>query len=1208
MRFARLLVSSLVVLALGAQVASAGLRDGAQAPQEEPEAVSEAVSGAVPGAVPEGMPDGRPDGPDRAEVEMRLEAARGLDPEVSGDLRDRLIDSYSATLFEIDQAATAELERERYAIRSQGSDLLAAALQSKIVKLKDAPPLDPATLDGMTLDALEEKAATSNLEVEDQRQRVSGFESKLRRELERRAEIASERAAVAGRLEALGPESGEAVPIDGATEVALAQGMRRAAERISLRARVETLQLEDATYDVRLELLRAEVRHAQMLEKSLEQARVAIESALNVKREAAARELAQLAQSAKDDALMASASFSPLASAIVLTREGTVLVTESLTDVAAKSERVRLRRERLSERYVDTQERVKIPSLTEAIGLRLREELRDLAKARSLSKEFDNVTTEQTQAQVQLFRIQGILQKLERDPNWHMQLVEGAVAGGTDKGTAERVAKKLHEDYRAALVAAEKALGAKIGEISDLQASRHKLKELIEEYEAFVLERVLWIRSSEPAWRVTPEALALEVRDALDPGDWGSCGEAIDRTVDERPVLIGGILIGLALLVGARRRLRRSISEEGELARQRSQISIAPTLRALLLTLLFAAPVATALFAAYWVASTLVVDTESASRAFAISEGCRRAAIAALVVGMIRALMLKDGLATDHFEWTDEAAKLVRRRSGILFVLAPLAAFLCEFFANMETSVDALGSMVASPFDTNVLTHAEGLSRLAFAVELAAIWTFLWAVLHGGRGVLAINARASSPSPWLKRLRRLWLIASCMLLAGLSAAAFFGYGFTARSLLGRFEVTLGFLIGLFILRAIALRWIRLVRRGEAIEKLRKKREELRAKRLAEIERRRSAGEDLDGLESEGLEVEEDTVDVASLSSDVLDLVRVVTGLAAMFGVVWIWSSVLPALGIFDQVHLWQQDVVVTEAVVAGDASTSVSRTITEWVTLVNVGVASLILLLTWLAIRDLPSLLEIVLLRRLSLGSGERYAITTLFRYVITILGLALAFDELGVSWSKLQWLVAGVSVGLGFGLQEIFANFVSGITLLFERPVRVGDWVTLGDIEGVVSKIRIRATTIRDRDLKELIVPNREFITGPFINWTLSDPVSRVTLAVGIAYGSDTEKAIQLLLDAGRDSPYTVAEPAPNVVFKSFGDSALDFELRTFVSGREIMPRVVHDLHMRVDASFRIAEIEISFPQTDLHVRSAPGLERSMLGPEGAPPTTNSI
>ncbi|MEM6673980.1 MAG: mechanosensitive ion channel domain-containing protein, partial [Planctomycetota bacterium] len=150
----------------------------------------------------------------------------------------------------------------------------------------------------------------------------------------------------------------------------------------------------------------------------------------------------------------------------------------------------------------------------------------------------------------------------------------------------------------------------------------------------------------------------------------------------------------------------------------------------------------------------------------------------------------------------------------------------------------------------------------------------------------------------------------------------------------------------------------------------------------------------------------------------------------------------------------------------------------------------------------------------------------------------------------------------------------------------------TLGEVEGVVSKIRIRATTIRDRELKELIVPNREFINGQFINWTLSDPVSRVTVHVGIAYGSDTETAMKELLRAGRECTYAVEEPAPNVVFSGFGTSSLDFELRVFVSGRESYPRVVHDLHMRVDAAFREAGIEISFPQQDLHIRTAEGLE----------------
>jgi potassium efflux system protein len=126
--------------------------------------------------------------------------------------------------------------------------------------------------------------------------------------------------------------------------------------------------------------------------------------------------------------------------------------------------------------------------------------------------------------------------------------------------------------------------------------------------------------------------------------------------------------------------------------------------------------------------------------------------------------------------------------------------------------------------------------------------------------------------------------------------------------------------------------------------------------------------------------------------------------------------------------------------------------------------------------------------------------------------GILLVLGTLGVSWMHLQWMAAALSVGIGFGLQEIVANFVSGLIILFERPIRVGDTVTVGDTDGVVTKIRIRATTIRNWDRKELLVPNKEFVTGRLLNWSLSDPVTRIVLVVGVAYGSDVDRASAIM------------------------------------------------------------------------------------------------
>ena len=166
-------------------------------------------------------------------------------------------------------------------------------------------------------------------------------------------------------------------------------------------------------------------------------------------------------------------------------------------------------------------------------------------------------------------------------------------------------------------------------------------------------------------------------------------------------------------------------------------------------------------------------------------------------------------------------------------------------------------------------------------------------------------------------------------------------------------------------------------------------------------------------------------------------------------------------------------------------------------------------------------------------------------------------------------------------------ANLISGIMILFERPIRIGDTVTVGDISGTVSRIRIRATTNTDWDNKELAVPNKTFIIDPLINWTLSDPITRLVIKVGIAYGSDTEKAHQIMMDVISSHSDVLKEPNPTVFFVGFGDSSLDFEIRVFVRERLLRMPLTHDLHMALDAALRKADIEIPFPQRVLHLRS---------------------
>ncbi|MEM6473929.1 MAG: mechanosensitive ion channel domain-containing protein, partial [Planctomycetota bacterium] len=175
--------------------------------------------------------------------------------------------------------------------------------------------------------------------------------------------------------------------------------------------------------------------------------------------------------------------------------------------------------------------------------------------------------------------------------------------------------------------------------------------------------------------------------------------------------------------------------------------------------------------------------------------------------------------------------------------------------------------------------------------------------------------------------------------------------------------------------------------------------------------------------------------------------------------------------------------------------------------------------------------------------------------------------------------------VGLGFGLQEIVANFVSGIILLLERPVRVGDVVTIGDVTGIVSRIQIRATTVTNWDRKELIIPNKDLITGKLLNWSLSSVVNRLTLSIGVAYGSDPDRIREILHQIVTGHPEVMEDPAPLINFDTFGDSSLNFMVRCYLPSLDKRLEVTHQLNTAIAREFEKEGIEIPFPQRDVNL-----------------------
>ena len=211
--------------------------------------------------------------------------------------------------------------------------------------------------------------------------------------------------------------------------------------------------------------------------------------------------------------------------------------------------------------------------------------------------------------------------------------------------------------------------------------------------------------------------------------------------------------------------------------------------------------------------------------------------------------------------------------------------------------------------------------------------------------------------------------------------------------------------------------------------------------------------------------------------------------------------------------------------------------------------------------------------------------------YLGTSISVVTALIVAGVDFTGLAILFSALSVGIGFGLQNVVNNFVSGLILLFERPIKSGDWVSVGSTEGHVKKIRIRSTLIQTLDRADVIVPNSELISAQVTNWMLRDKIGRVKVAIGVAYGSDTALVKKLLLEVAQTHEDVLNAPGehkPTVTFQDFGASSLDFSLRVFIPDIERRFIVASDLRFAIDAIFRENNIEIPFPQRDLHLRSS--------------------
>jgi potassium efflux system protein len=818
----------------------------------------------------------------------------------------------------------------------------------------------------------------------------------------------------------------------------------------------------------------------------------------------------------------------------------------------------------LDQNLLTLRERVATYGASQAIGRLLQRRLHLLPstleyrqRARQRQKEIAEVINKRIDVEDQ----RRLLSRVETEVDVVMASIPPEQVVSNEKALRER-ATELLSSKRDTLAALHDAYGRYMTRLIAVDAAEKQVAKIVADITDFIRKQLLWIPTLSPIapddFAATPIGLAW----LLSPKNWVDAIKEAAKSFVFEPLASTLALLILIVVLVIRRVAKYRLPQLAEKTRYIRTESFTHTLKALAYTLIaaLALPASLAFLARLLHAEPTPDD---AFFSLAVADALDKVLIFAYVVSLLRWLTKPFGLGPHHFRWSSAVCR--RLHAGLtwlLWVLIPLAI---------------TGYIAGQSFQ---LEYIAGLARPALIAALLAIAVFIWRSFNrSGPFGEYLHEREDT---WVSRLWFVWFpvllgipIAICV-LCGL------GYQVAASTLTSLiFGDTLFLLIGLRLIHDVLIRWFNVAERRSRLEAALRQREEARTERVHE---------EPEGIS--GFEIEVPEVDYQELGEQARTVIRVGVFLGVILSVGTIWGDLVPTLGLLERVELPFSKIVLVD---------SVEQQIP--VNLADIFIGLLILAVTLFAAKNLSGLLEFTFLRRLRLDTGGNYAIVTLCQYAIVAIGVMLALSTIGLQWSKLQWLVAALGVGLGFGLQEIVANFVSGIILLLERPVRIGDIVSVGNADGFVSKIRIRATTILTWEKKELIIPNKEFITGQVLNWTLTDSLNRVLLNVGIAYGSDARKALELMKEAAAENENVVADPEPVVTFEAFGDNALMLYLRCYISSLEHRLATVTALHHAVYEKFSEAGIVIAFPQRDVHLDTSKPLEikvsRSTRQPE---------
>jgi len=1097
------------------------------------------------------------------QLETRIretEAATDIDD----GTRSVLLEQYRKAAGLITKRQKHKVAEGEFARARESAPEQARALRKALEKLESSstPTTASKKLSGKPLPELEQQLLSEKAELAALSEKLSELEVLLESQTQRAVQVrerlieARKRSATVAEELQLPALEGEAPKLSEARRLVLEQ------ESLALNAEIKMLDQELLSQPMRIELMNAQRDKSTLEVRRLAEAVEMLENLMVDRRGAEALS----AQQETEETQRQAENKHPQVQAIA---EKNAQLSETLSELAQSLEQVTdeeniasEQAKRIAERFRIARQRLEIAGLSQVIGQVLLEERQALA---DLSV-FQNAQRLQQQRVID----SGLRQIVNQQERGRLrdiaEYVEELIAWEPfyeqEKLRAELLA--LAETRRELLdkaIAADEIYQQALGE---LDFARRQLFESTSAYAVFLDERLLWIRTGElPSWE-TVSSVLQPLAIFLSALHWQQLTAALVSFNSNSGLVIFGLILFLAISIKSpqiRNALRDSGSKVGQLRHDRFR----NTTKALGWTVLLALrwPVLFLAFGLHFLGAEpgSVVDSFAPSSigksqfVAGIGYSLYRVGLFALFFELFYTLCKPYGLAVFHFCWKPENTELLAREIRRLEHIFLPTAFIVAATVAYEPA--SLGG---------------GLSRLCFLIVMLALGFFLSRILAIRTGAV-VDFYASNPRSPLTWFRYLWVVLAIALPAALAALALAGYTYTSMQFGTRLLNMLWLIAGIIFFNQLIERWVLLTGRKLAFRAALEKHRQQRAARVA------ADGEEQNS-ESEAILLDAAEVDFGALSEDTRKLINTALTLVAAVGLWGIWADVLPAFRILDDITLWHYSIIV-------DGAEKLAP-----VTLNDVILGLLVTVIGIAATRRLPALLEIILLSRLNISAGSRYAITKLTQYSIVAIGVVLLFNLLGGSWSSIQWLIAALGVGIGFGLQEIVANFICGIILLFERPIRIGDIVTIGDTEGTVTKIRIRSTTIRNWDQKELLVPNKEFITGRLLNWTLSDSITRIVIPVGIAYGSDVTQSIKLIQEAASEHERILDEPASMVTFEGFGDNSLTIVLRCYVGSMEYWRQTISELHLSINSKMEAAGIVIAFPQRDIHLHASQPLD----------------